>query len=315
VIIPTILAELIILMGAVIIDVIFGEPKEYLHPVALVGKLSSRTEKSFMKLGNKVLAGFVFLVVIILVFTVPLYIVLKIVSSVQFLYFIVAMIAFKTTFSITSMGDHVKPIVRALETNDIETARTKLSLIVRRETKDMDATHICSATIETISEGLVDGFLTPMMFFALFGIIGAFFARIVNTMDSMIGYRNRQYFEFGRWTAIADTLINYIPARVSAAIISFSSELLNYRVQSVPLREVRVLTESTNAGWPMGSIATSLNIKLEKYGHYVLNENGFEPSVGDIKRTMNIYYTSIYLSFLIFILPIMIIVFLLEVVW
>jgi adenosylcobinamide-phosphate synthase len=65
----------------------------------------------------------------------------------------------------------------------------------------------------------------------------------------------------------------------------------------------------------MGSIATSLNIKLEKYGHYVLNENGFEPSVGDIKRTMNIYYTSVYLSFLIFILPIMIIVFLLEVVW
>ena len=176
-IIPSILAELIILIGAVIIDVIFGEPKEYLHPVALVGKLSSRTEKSFMKLGNKVLAGFVFLVVIILVFTVPLYIVLKIVSSVQFLYFIVAMIAFKTTFSITSMGDHVKPIVRALETNDIETARTKLSLIVRRETKDMDATHICSATIETISEGLVDGFLTPMMFFALFGIIGAFFCK------------------------------------------------------------------------------------------------------------------------------------------
>ena len=82
-IIPSILAELIILIGAVIIDVIFGEPKEYLHPVALVGKLSSRTEKSFMKLGNKVLAGFVFLVVIILVFTVPLYIVLKIVSSVH----------------------------------------------------------------------------------------------------------------------------------------------------------------------------------------------------------------------------------------
>jgi len=313
-VIPSILAALIILVGAVIIDMIFGEPKEYVHPVALVGKFSTRAEKAFMKAGNKVLAGFAFLVVIILIFTLPAYIVLRIISPVQFLYFIVAMILFKTTFSITSMGNHVKPIIKALETDDLETARTKLSLIVRRDTSSMDATHICSATIETVSEGFVDGFLTPMMFFALFGIIGALVARIINTMDSMIGYRNREYFEFGRWTAIADTIINYIPARVSAAIIAFSSELLNYRVQSVPLKDVRVLTESTNAGWPMGSIATSLNVKLEKYGQYVLNENGFDPTVGDIKRTMNIYYTSIYLSFLIFILPIMIIVFFLEVI-
>lgn len=312
VIFPSILVELIILIGAVIIDIIFGEPKGYVHPVVIVRKLASGSGKRLKRAGNRVLTGFLFLLAVLLLFSVPFYIVLRITSSIQFLYFIVAIIFLKMTFSITSVSDRVRPIVQALEKSDLETARRQLSSMTTRDTADLDAQHISSATIEAISTNFVNAFLTPMMFFAVFGVIGALVARIVNTMDSVIGYRSREYFEFGRWTAIINTVLSYVPARVSAAIIMFSSELLNYRVQSVPLKEVRVLTGSANSGWPMGSMATSLNLRLENYGHYVLNENGFEPSVGDIKRAVNIYYASIYISFLIFIVPIMIIVFLLS---
>ncbi len=292
------------------IDLAFVDPKGYVNPSVLAAELGTGYGKWLKKARNRVLAGFIFMMAIILLFTVPAYILIRLVFSVDFLYFIVSIVILKTTFSITSIRERVNPIIEGLQKNDLESARKHLSSMVTFSTADMDAKGISSATIESVSRSYVDYFLTPLMFFAIFGVIGALVARIVVSLDSAIGHRNKEYFEFGRWAAIFKTIISYIPARVSAGIIIFSSELLNYRVQSVPLREVRVLTESTNAGWPVGSIATCLNIRLENYGQYVLNESGFEPSVGDIKRTMNIYYASIYTALLIFILPIMMIVFL-----
>ncbi|MEM0155712.1 MAG: adenosylcobinamide-phosphate synthase CbiB [Thermoplasmataceae archaeon] len=307
---PIILAELVVLIGAIVIDLVFGDTKGYVNPSVLAADLGAGHGKWFKKARNRVLAGFFFTMAIIILFTFPAYVLLRLISSINFLYFIASIIILKTTFSITSIRERVNPIIDSLQKNDIENARKHLSSIVSFNTADMDAKNISSATIESISRGFLDYFLTPMMFFAIFGVIGALTARIMVSLDSAIGHRNKEYFEFGRWAAIFKTIISYIPARVSAGIIMFSSELLNYRVQSVPLREVRVLTESVNVGWPLGSVATCLNIRLENYGQYVLNEGGFEPSVGDIKRTMNIYYASIYISLLIFILPIMMIVYL-----
>lgn len=308
---PSIAIGLAVLIGAIIIDILFGEARPYVHPVSLVGRLTNFLDKYFRAATNKVISGFFFLIFILLAASIPVYLVLYVSFPLTIAYVIIAMIILKGTFSITSMGDVIKPIIRALQNERIGEARVFLSKIVRRDISSLEPSGIASAAIETISRSLTYEVVSPLLFFSIFGIMGAFVVRVVNVIDKIIGHKDSRDFEFGRWAAIAHTAINYIPARLCSFFIILGSEILNYRVQSVPLRTVRALTDSTNMGWPMGAMATSLNLRLEKVGHYVLNEKGFEPSVGDIKRALNVYYISVYMFVILIVIPIMIVMYLL----
>ncbi len=297
---------IIILLGSIAIDLIFGEPREYLHPVVYIGKLASSMENSFRKLQNKIVAGLFFDILVIAITAILFYFILYISSFIIVIYVVVAMVLLKTTFSLTAMGEHVRLVSESLKTGNLMEARIYLSRIVRRNTDKLNESEISSATIETISEGLVDGFMTPIFFFIFFGIIGAFVARAINTLDSMYAYKDRKNFEFGRWTAIFDTAINYIPARISSFFIIFSSDVLNYRVKKIRIRDYTHRTDSVNAGWPMSAIASALNVRLEKKGHYIINDAGFPPSVNDIDRAMRIFYLSAYSYLIIFVLPLLV---------
>ncbi len=298
---------IIILLGSVAIDIIFGEPRNYLHPVVYVGKLSSSIENYFRRFRNKIIGGLLFDISVIIISAVIFYFILYLSSFVIIIYVVVAMILLKTTYSLTAMGEHIRMVSDSLKSGNIMEARIYLSRVVRRNTDKLNENEISSAAIETISEGLVDGFMTPLFFFIFFGIIGAFVARVINTLDSMYAYKDKKNFEFGRWTAIFDTAINYIPARVSSFFIIFASDVLNYRVKKIRIRDYVHRTDSVNAGWPITAIASALNVRLEKKGYYIINDDGFLPSVNDIDKAMRVFYLSAYSYLIIFVLPLLVI--------
>lgn len=299
---------LVILIGSLTIDVLFGEPRPYIHPVIMVRRITARLDSRFRSMKNKINAGALFLIFILLITTIPIFLLVYVSKAVTLVYVIASIIVLKGTFSITSVTERVNPVIEALEKGSISEARIYLSRLVRRRTEDLDVSQISSAAVEAISKSLIYGVVAPLFYFSIFGILGAFVTRMINAMDLAIGTKDRQNYEFGRFTAVTHTIINYIPSRISSFLIIFSSEMLNYRVQSIPLRNVRSLPESTNTGWSMGAMATSLNIRLEKIGSYILNEDGFEPTVGDIKRALNVYYISIYTFIIVILIPLMVIV-------
>lgn len=298
-----------VLIGALVIDILFGEPKAYLQPSMFVRGVVNYFDKYFRK-GSLVYTGFAFLIFVVVLYTVPAWVVLYFIFPIRVVYVIIGIIILKSAFSFTSIREHVKPVMEALEKGSLMEARVYLTRLVKRDTEHLNEEQIASATIESISKGLIYGFVAPLLYFSIFGILGAFVARVINSLDAVIGRRDERYFEFGRATAVIHTIINYVPARISAFLIMFSSELMNYKVKSIPLSRAAAMPESVNTGWTMGAMATSLNLRLEKVGYYVLNPNGFAPTVSDVKRALHVYYIAAYSFLIIFVIPIMIILYL-----
>lgn len=300
---------LAILLGAIAIDFIFGEPRGYLHPVTIIRRFSQLFEPYARRIKNKRIAGILFTLFVSAAFGVVVYVVLRVSSDFIVAYVVVAVILLKGTFSITSIGQNIHPVVEALEEERIEEARTFASRIIRRDTTGLDASGISSAVIESISVSLLNDVFAPLFYLSLFGIVGAFISRVVNVMDTLYGQKNRKNIDFGKWPALFHTILNYIPAKIVSFFIMVGSELWNYRVNSISFLAARTSTDSPNNGWAMGAMASSLNLRLEKSGYYIINDNGFEPSIGDIRRALRTYYMAFYVFLIIFVLPMLIIVY------
>lgn len=303
--------SLAILIGAIAIDFIFGEPRRYVHPSTVVRKFGQVLDPYFRTLKDKQAAGFLYALVITAIVAAAVYLTLFVSAPYTFVYVVIAIILLKGTFSLTSVGQSVRPVVSALEEGRIDEARTYASLILKRDPTTMDDSGISSAIIETISISLLNEVFAPLFYFSIFGIVGAMISRILNVLDSLVGQKNRKNVDFGKWPAIMHTVMNYIPAKLMALFVMMGTELLNYRVNSISFIAARTTTDSTNNGWAMGAMASSLNLRLEKSGSYVINDSGFEPSVGDIKRVIRAYYVAFYVFFM-FILMIMILVYFLP---
>jgi adenosylcobinamide-phosphate synthase len=175
------------------------------------------------------------------------------------------------------MEDSAKEIIGALERHDIYGARYNLSMIVRRDTKNLDEQHVLSGTIECISESTVDGIVSPLFFYSFFGPAGAFIYRVINTLDSMIGYFDKYHRDIGYMSARLDTVTNYLPARLAAFMMVMSANIIGQDWKN----SVQIMyrdhnkTISYNAGYPMAAMAGALRIRLEKVGHYSLGD-GYE---------------------------------------
>jgi len=296
------LVSLAIIGISFLIDIVFGEPRNSIHPVVMIGKIISFFEKPLRKMKNQVLGGILLLAFTEAVILLILYAVLFLTGFVFVIYLIAAGFLLKTSFAMTSMGSHVDPIVRSLDSGDLESARRHLSLVVRRNTADLDLHGICSASIETISEGFVDGFASALFYFPYFSVFGAMFARVTSTLDSTVGYKDERNIRFGRASAVADTAVNYIPARLSGYIILLSSRLITGRREKKSLVAVSRKTESRNAGWPMGAIAIGMGVRLEKRGSYILNDDGKDPEIHDVRTAMVIFYLSAFIFLLVFVI-------------
>ncbi len=300
---------IIILILAIFIDVLFGEPPLKIHPVVWIGKLIRYLER-YCHGGNAQLEkikGTIMAISIIIISITTSYIILKIAQSYLGLYgyIIIASIILKTTFSIRSMKDHIKPIVISYEKNDKEKARILLSRVVRRNPWQLTDEQIISAAIETTAEGIVDGITSALFYYSILGIPGAIMQRVVNTLDSMVGYKDEYYKNVGWFSAKLDTIINFIPARLTAITIILASLILkkDYKLSFKIALTNHKNTESLNAGWPMSAMAGALRIQLEKPGHYKLGipMQKLKPEL--IYDALNIMYTSTTLFIITIIIP------------
>lgn len=279
-----------ILWISVAIDLAFGDPTNRYHPVRWLGNFISFFSPFFRKLSNNAVSGFLFLLFVLAVFTTAVFLIQRFAALQIILYIMLSALMLKYTFALKSMPGHIRPILESLRNGEIDKARLHLSMVVRRPTSNLDVPHILGACIETLSEGFVDGFGAVVLYYGIFGILGSVAARVINTLDSMIGYRDELNIQFGKASAWADTILNFIPARLSAIPFILGARLMGNKVAFSAIRREASLTESRNAGWPMGTIALALDVKLEKINHYCLNSSGHEPDFLSVQRAIRLFY-------------------------
>ena len=275
--------ESITIIGfAILIDLIFGDPKNRYHPTAWIGtfiaKLTTITKNQnpiFEKIGGTIMIITISSVVVLLLSGLNFGISLISVDYISLiLSVVIGALLLKTTIAIRGMEKHAISVLDSLESNDLDLARNYLSMIVKRNTTKLDKNHVLSGVLESISENTVDGITGPMFYYAFFGLFGAFVYRIINTADSMVGYKNDIFKNLGWFTAKCDTILNYIPSRLTGLMMVISAAILqnNWRNSyKVMIRDGKK-TESPNAGYPMAALAGALETKFEKINHYKLGD-------------------------------------------
>lgn len=195
--------------------------------------------------------------------------------------FLLEALALKQTLSIRALFDHAGRVAARLEAGDLAGARAAAAMMVSRRTDDLPPGLVASAAIESLAENLSDSVVAPAWWYLAAGLPGAAAYRAVNTLDAMVGYRSRG--RFGMVPARLDDVLNWVPARLTAASLVLARPLPAVRRVSRLVRDARS-TPSPNAGWPMAAMAHILGVRLEKLEHHVLHAAGREPGAADIRR-------------------------------
>ncbi len=206
-----------------------------------------------------------------------------------------------TTLATRSLHKESSRIADALRINDLALARTRLSLIVSRETAQLDEAAIVRALVETVSENISDAIIAPLFYLAIFGPVGALTYKAINTMDSMLGYKNERYRYFGSFAARADDIANLIPARISGWLVVGASALMGMDWRSsarVMMRDASKMN-SPNAGYPEAAAAGALGVQLGGTSFY-FGQPVAKPLLGDPVQplTLEAYSRMIRLMYL-----------------
>lgn len=277
-----------------ILDLIIGDPYWIYHPIRLVGNLISLCEKLFRKITNSFkglyIAG-IFLVIIVcgistgIVFVLNnfayktnLYLGLAVDSI--FCYFILATKSLKTE----SMKVYDK-----LAEKDLEGSRKAVSMIVGRDTQNLSEAGVIKATVETVAENLSDGVIAPLFYLMIGGSTLGTLYKAINTMDSMVGYKNDKYLYFGRTAAKLDDVVNFIPARLSALLLILGSLLYGKDAKNafhIFVRD-RYNHSSPNSAQTEAVCAGALHIQLAGDAYY-FGKLVKKPFIGDYDRDVNI---------------------------
>ncbi len=304
--------SILIFALALLIDLILGEYPDRIHPTIGIGKMitflksKSKSPKPKVEKANGVLMA----LTIILVVSLPVFVLLfwlRLLPYGEILYIIVGAILFKATFAITGMGQYTKPIAKALKQKDLAEARKWLPYIVRRDPNNLNERQIISAAVESIAESTTDGITAPFFFYALFGVPGAFAYRVINTLDSRVGYKNAEFKNIGWFSAKMDTITNYIPARVTAYLMVAAAFVLreDWRESYRILQRDKHKTASPNAGYTISAMAGALNIQLEKQGCYTLgDDHGIAPE--HITKALRVMTLTAILFGLIVVVPVLV---------
>ncbi|MGC8601155.1 MAG: cobalamin biosynthesis protein [Thermoprotei archaeon] len=284
----------IALFVALVLDRAVGEPPLKLHPVVWTGTLISKLDGQGK---GRAYGFFVFFVTLAFVWGLWLlpYFALSQLKDVlaSILIFALFVYLLKASFSWKLMRSYGLRIADALQAGDVERARKLASEIVRRDLTRADGSLIASAAIESIAEGEVDGLTSPIFYYPL-GILGPLTQRTVNTLDSMIAYPYPPFREVGWLSAKADTVINYVPARLTSLMIALAALLLRLDWKGslyITLRDHRK-TRSLNGGWPMSAMAGALGVKLTKSGEYELGD-GRLPGPQQVLLAVRVYDVSV----------------------
>lgn len=244
-----------ILVCAMAFDAVLGEPKwiwsRLSHPAVLMGKTVNWFDKRFNKGPDQKLEGTKAVVLLVLA-AIAAGLILSVFGPVVECILVAVLLAQR------SLVEHVRSVADALRLS-VEDGRMMVRRIVSRDTRDMDQSDVARAAIESAAENLSDGVIAPAFWFLLGGLPGIFVYKVINTADSMIGYRTEKYEDFGWAAARLDDALNWVPARLTGLIMSaMSKDVLALGA----IRDDARLHKSPNAGWPEAAMARALNVAL-----------------------------------------------------
>ena len=294
---------------AYVLDLIFGDPQNVVHPVQVIGKIISAGEKVLLRKKYKFLAGAVLNIFTVSITYTSMYLISKSVKISVF-FMIIEIYLMYTIFSINSLAREGNRVYRILKEGDIEKARKDLSYLVSRDTETMDEKMIIRSTMETISENTVDGIVAPMFYMFLGGMPLAMAYKAINTLDSMVGYKNEKYMDFGKFSAKVDDAANFIPARITGILIVLASMILGYNYKNslkIFIRD-RKNHSSPNSAHSEASVAGALGVqfggKVSYFGKEIdkptIGDKTKEFELEDIRKNIRIMYVTSFLSLVIF---------------
>ncbi len=262
----------ICILAAYLLDLIFGDPSSFPHPVKGIGWLIKKLEGPFRSiLKNERISGTFFACIIIISIW---FITFTITQAAYFFnnYFgvIIWIILIYTSLSVKDLGVESLVVFSALKEGNLYKARISLSRIVGRDTANLDEREIIRATVETVAENIVDGIISPLFYAFLGGASLAMAYKAVNTLDSMIGYKNKRYINFGWAAAKIDDFANFIPARLSVIFLVLASWMSGYnpsKTWNIIIRDAGK-NPSPNSGFPEAAIAGALGVRLGGLNYY-----------------------------------------------
>ena len=300
---------------AYVLDLIFGDPQNIIHPVQIIGKMINIGEKSLLEKKYKsdrkykFFAGMILNITVIsltygITYLIPRTSENSIILTVAEIYLMY------TVFSINSLAREGNRVYNILKEGNIERARKDLSYLVSRDTETMNEKMIIRSTMETISENTVDGIVAPMLYMFLGGLPLSMTYKAINTFDSMVGYKNEKYMDFGKFSAKLDDVANFIPARITGILIVIASMILGYDYKNslkIFIRD-RKNHSSPNSGHAEAGVAGSLGVQFGGRVSYFGKEVD-KPVIGDkikdfeledIKKNIKIMYAASFLSLVVF---------------
>lgn len=310
------LYPLIAIVLGFILDLIFGDPEGFPHPVMLIGKLIEGLEKLFRKLfpksrGGEIAAGGVMLLCVALIsLAVPAGLLFLCYSLTPILGVAVEAVMCWQILATKSLRDSCMKVFRSLKRGNPAKARSCVSRIVGRDTENLDESGIVRASVESAAENTCDGSVAPLIFLVIGGAPLGWLYKAVNTMDSIVGYVDEPYKNFGLIPARADDVFNFIPARISAMLMLISGFILNFNVSNgwKIFKRDRYNHKSPNSGQTESVCAGLLGIQLGGSASYrgIVHINktigdpirSIEPN--DIERSCNLLYNTAILSAVLF---------------
>ncbi len=307
---------LLFIPGAVLCDSLLGDPSNRFHPVCFIGRLARWAEPFWRQiLPNKAffagtLAGMTCCLVMISSLLLVWFSICWFFDSV-WLQACLALSVLYIFIAPSGLSIHAKRVIKALETDTIEKARYEVSMIVGRNTNQLDQYGVARATIESVSENLTDGVISSL-FWAFIGfLIGGFLGsalgvtihRTFNILDALWGKKNEQYIRFGTFAARTDDLLNFLPARLSLLMIAFSSLWISKSSCLNALKigwKYRYAHASPNSAWSEAAFAGALNLKLGGPVKYKdleapypwIGEGNMDATTQDINKSLRLMWTT-----------------------
>lgn len=299
-----------ILMSGWLLDLLLGDPSWLPHPVVYMGKWISFGEKRLNKGNHRTLKGALFSTFSVTAVFALAYILFYFPGTLTHLSFSIlsallqAILVFFCLAGKT-LRKEVKMVFTALD-KSLADGRRQVARIVGRDTSDLSDQEVRTAALETLAENLSDGVIAPIFWFALLGVPGMLAYKMVNTLDSMIGYRNERYKQFGCWAAHIDDVANFIPARITAFLMVITgwatTSVVSKNTDETKAEKVkarRTLWQqilfvchygpkhaSPNSGWPEAALAATLDCRFGGT-HQYFGKDFFKPHIGNNPRELN----------------------------
>jgi adenosylcobinamide-phosphate synthase len=311
ILLTSLLVAVSVLVLALVLDLIFGDPSPNyperiqfkLHPTVWMGKLTGALKPHFKNSNPKTekIMGILLGITVIVTFTLPAYFGLKLIYIYLgvLVYVIVAAVILKLTICMKLETEWGKAAAKAIESDDLTEAR-KYAHFSRRDNRELTGPQIVSSVIESLAENLTDFRLSPIFYYALFGVPGAVAFRAVNTLDGMVGFKDPENLHIGWFSAVFDTIVNYIPARLTTLLIILAAAVLgeDYKNGWTIARRDQAKIPSINHGWQMAAMAGALRVQLEKPGQYAVGDPDEELDADKIIRSLRIRNVAIVLAIL-----------------